>query len=367
MFRLSGPATQCILPFESFPDDLRERVEAVGQSKTFRGGHHITAEQMEPLDVDAIAAECEKLKTQTTGVLEIVVVGTFSCSTPEHELEAQRVIRNVLGDRASVTLSHRCGSAHFLKRENASILNASLRRLAKTICTNFRRSLDELSLKDVPLFITGNDGCLMTVDEVVELPVLTLASGPTNSMRGFILLYFFSVNLIFCFKTKLIGAALISNANASNTFVVDIGGTTSDCGVLNASKLPRLSQVDVVIGGVVINSRIPDVRSIALGGGSKIVGDTLLPQSVGHRLTTDSIVFGGQTATFTDVCVALDRCKIGNPTLVDQFRRSNARNCERVFDDAIARIERLIDESKITAGKLFLVLFLNIFNITKPV
>jgi N-methylhydantoinase A/oxoprolinase/acetone carboxylase beta subunit len=77
-----------------------------------------------------------------------------------------------------------------------------------------------------------------------QFPVLTFSSGPTNSMRG--------------------AAHLSQNQDA---IVVDIGGTTTDVGVLVAG-FPRPASTRVKCGGVTTNFRMPDVFSIALGGGS---------------------------------------------------------------------------------------------------
>lgn len=48
---------------------------------------------------------------------------------------------------------------------------------------------------------------------------------------------------------------------------------------------------------------MPEVVSVALGGGTKVEerGDSVHvgPESVGHRLTTESLVFGGSTLTTT--------------------------------------------------------------------
>ena len=49
--------------------------------------------------------------------------------------------------------------------------------------------------------------------------------------------------------------------------VVDIGGTTTDVGTLKQG-FPRGASVEVEIGGVRSNFRMPDVYSFGLGGGS---------------------------------------------------------------------------------------------------
>jgi N-methylhydantoinase A/oxoprolinase/acetone carboxylase beta subunit len=92
--------------------------------------------------------------------------------------------------------------------------------------------------------------------------VLTFASGPTNSMRG---------------------AAYLSGLK--NALVADIGGTTTDIGVLTKG-FPRESANAVDIGGVRTNFRMPDVLSVGLGGGSLVrrCGDSteVGPASAGY-------------------------------------------------------------------------------------
>ena len=102
---------------------------------------------------------------------------------------------------------------------------------------------------EAPFFISQNDGTLMAPEHVERYPVLTFASGPTNSMRG---------------------AALL--AGLKEAMVVDIGGTTSDVGML-MHGFPREAAVSVDIGGVRTNFRMPDVLAIGLGGGSLVRED----------------------------------------------------------------------------------------------
>ena len=61
------------------------------------------------------------------------------------------------------------------------------------------------------------------------------------------------------------GAAFLSQNK--DAIVVDIGGTTTDVGVL-INGFPRPASTRVKCGGVVTNFHMPDVLSIALGGGS---------------------------------------------------------------------------------------------------
>src|SRR3546814_14694551 len=88
----------------------------------------------------------------------------------------------------------------------------------------------------------------MSAAHMQRYPVLTFAAGPTNSLRG---------------------AAWLTGA--SEAIVIDIGGTTSDLGVL-INGFPRQSTVHVDVGGVRTNFRMPDILSIGLRSEERRVG-----------------------------------------------------------------------------------------------
>lgn len=75
------------------------------------------------------------------------------------------------------------------------------------------------------------------------------------------------------------------------------------------SGFPRQAGTWVEIGGVRSAFPMPEVLSVALGGGTKIdqrdgkvaVG----PESVGHRLLSEGRVFGGKTLTTTGMLMIL--------------------------------------------------------------
>jgi N-methylhydantoinase A/oxoprolinase/acetone carboxylase beta subunit len=175
---------------------------------------------------------------------------------------------------------------------------------------------------DAPLYLSQNDGTLMGVDFARRYPVATFTSGPTNSMRG---------------------AAVLSGFDTCA--VVDVGGTTTDVGVLT-NGFPREATSDVAVAGVRINFRMPDVLSIGIGGGSLVRsgagGVTVGPDSVGYRLTSLARVFGGDVLTATDVAVAGGLAEIGDPSLVADLDRASVREAlDRIAADVADAVERM--------------------------
>jgi N-methylhydantoinase A/oxoprolinase/acetone carboxylase beta subunit len=206
-----------------------------------------------------------------------------------------------------------------LERENATIINASLSELAPRICRGLAGAVSAAGI-DAPLFLSQNDGTLMDVDQARRFPVATFASGPTNSMRG---------------------AAFLSGLR--DCAVVDVGGTTSDVGMLRHG-FPHEASTEISVGGIRTNFRMPDVLSVGLGGGSRVRRDPLSigPDSVGYRLTQEALVFGGTTLTCTDIAVAAGIADIGDRSLVRGLDRALVEAVRsRIADEISAAVDRV--------------------------
>jgi N-methylhydantoinase A/oxoprolinase/acetone carboxylase beta subunit len=308
--RLGLPATRSLPPFSDWPADL---AGALGRHAwMLEGGHEFDGREIAPLDEKGLMAAIAEIRAR--GLRSVAISSVFSPVTAAMEERAAGIVQNELPDVA-VTVSHQIGRIGFLERENAAIMNASLSELAGRVVDSFRNALREMRIT-APFFISQNDGTLMQPEFVARFPVLTFASGPTNSMRG---------------------AARL--AGLGEAMVVDIGGTTSDVGML-MQGFPRESAVSVDIGGVRTNFRMPDVLAIGLGGGSLVrdEGARIGPDSVGYRLTEKALVFGGDTLTTTDIVVAAGLEDIGERSRVAHLPAA-------VVKTALARMQTMVDEA----------------------
>lgn len=107
----------------------------------------------------------------------------------------------------------------------------------------------------------------------------------------------------------------------------NIGGTTTDVGLLLANGFPRQAAAYSEFAGIRMNFSCPDVKSIGLGGGSVVRehdGETTVgPDSVGYKIQTEALVFNGNIATTTDYTVAADEnSKIGDRSKVQHLSQS---------------------------------------------
>ncbi|HKS88908.1 MAG TPA: hydantoinase/oxoprolinase family protein, partial [Stellaceae bacterium] len=110
------------------------------------------------------------------------------------------------------------------------------------------------------------------------------------------------------------------------------------------------------IGEVRTLFRMPDLFSIALGGGSIVTGSSAAvrvgPASVGYRLREEALTFGGETPTATDAAVALGRAAIGDPALAQRLPADTAR---ATLEVARNKLEDAIDRMKTEAGDVTLI------------
>lgn len=325
--RVGAPATRGIPPFSTWPERLSAAVR--GGVALVAGGYQFDGRPISQLDERGVAAAAVAFRS--SGVSEVAITGVFSQLNNQQEMRAAEIVREELPG-ASVTLSSELGRTGLLERENAAIMNASLRPLARIVAQAFQGSLRAIGLS-VPFFVSQNDGTVMSSDHMRRFPVLTFAAGPTNSLRG---------------------AALLTGTR--DALVADIGGTTADIGMLVAG-FPRQSSLHVDIGGVRTNFRMPDVLSLGLGGGSRVrCGGpeiTVGPDSVGHRLSSEALVFGGNTFTATDVAVAAGQAKLGDPNRIAGLNREQ---CREALDVIHRLLEDGIDRMKTSAQPLPLVL-----------
>ena len=315
--RLGAPATLAIPPMTDWPDRLRQ---ALGDhTYVCRGGHEFDGREISPLDLDELRRVASEIGE--AGVTSVALTSVFSPVNAEMETAAAAVFAEELSG-VRVSLSREIGRVGLLERENATILNASLRPLADRVFDGFEEVVVQAGVC-APLFISQNDGTLLGLDYARRYPVATFASGPTNSMRG---------------------AAFLSGV--VDGVVIDVGGTTTDVGIL-VGGFPREAPVVVHVGGVRTNFRMPDVLSLGIGGGSLVSYDgnevTVGPESVGYRLDERALVFGGSELTATDLAVAGGLASIGDGGAVDLLDRGVVR---QALDRIRLEVERTIDRLK---------------------
>lgn len=321
VIRIGAPAGMAIKPLTGVPEDLKAILD--NYTYVVEGGHEFNGDEISPLNETKIKEIAGELRGK---VDSIAVTSIFSPVNKDHENRTAEILKEVFKEKIAVSLSSEVGSIGLLERENATILNASIINVAKATAEGFENALKSNGA-NAKVFFCQNDGTLMSKDYTLKYPILTVACGPTNSLRG--------------------ASFLTDNKDA---IIVDVGGTTTDIGVL-VKGFPRQSSIAVDLGGVRTNFRMPDINSIGLGGGTIIqLKDndfSVGPESVGHKIHEEALIFGGQTLTATDVAVGLGKVTLGNP---EKVKHLDKELMLKVYNRMVEMIEEAIDKIKTSAN-----------------
>ncbi|KAL5338226.1 hypothetical protein BJX70DRAFT_215324 [Aspergillus crustosus] len=343
-----------IPPFIDFPLDLRSCIET---SKHYfcHGGYQISGEEISSVDEEEIRRI--GLELVEDGIENVVISGMYAPLNHTQEVAVRNILLEVLQSSSNpsfkprITLSHEVSGLGFLARENAAILNATLRPLAEKTIYGFRKAMEDIFQgSSYTLYLTQNDGSVLSAEEAVDKPIRTFNSGPTNSIRGG----------EFLWRAAGKASGEEEQGRTDPLVVIDIGGTTSDSGLLLPNGLPQMSSITGLVGGVRTNFALPAVESIGLGGGS-IVRDsggelTIGPDSVALELLQKARLFGGGYLTSTDIVAAAG---IQDPSHPNPFLgMGDAARLADVTPDVVSKargvmrqmIAALVDRTKTQKG-----------------
>jgi N-methylhydantoinase A/oxoprolinase/acetone carboxylase beta subunit/DUF917 family protein len=308
--RLALPASDFVPPFASWPREAENPTqralydELFGYTAIIHGGNAFDGKVSARLSRQEIQHIAKDI--QARGLKKVMLSAPFSEKFPEIENLAQRELARLLPADVDIQLSQDIGRGNILQRENAAILNLSLRNISSEIFTDLQRRLHAANYR-ARLLITRNDGSSMTVEEAIEKPFLAYSSGQINSIRG---------------------AGMLSEVK--DGVVVDIGGTTTDVGLLN-NGVPHMVNLNSKEEGIDLMLTCAHQSSIALGGGSVIHFDDggevqVSEQSVGHALEREAFFAGGSTFTVTDLAIAQGRLtleQVDMPAFHERLEQAN--------------------------------------------
>ncbi len=220
------------------------------------------------------------------GAESIAICFLWSVRNSIHELEAKRIVRELLPDvyvTASVEVSPTLGE---YERANTAIVDGYVGPVTVKFLDELTRKFKNSGFKH-ELLIMKADGGTAFAREL--LPVATVHSGPAGGVIG----------------AKYFGDLM----GWSNIITTDVGGTSLDVSIIREgnviySREPTLEKFSVSYPSI-------DVKSIGAGGGSIIATDptfklfTVGPKSAGASPGPACYGLGGVEPTITDACLVL--------------------------------------------------------------
>jgi len=174
----------------------------------------------------------------------LAVVGYMSVRNPAHEETVRSLAERMLG--IPVVCAHDLTSKlGFEQRANTAIINAGLIPTIIDLINAVNKALKDLGI-DAPLMIVKGDGSIMNAATAIKRPIETIMSGPASSLTS----------------------AMV-HTGIENALIADIGGTTTDLGIIRGGFVRTLDS-GAVVGGHRTRVRAADVSTYGMGGDSRI-------------------------------------------------------------------------------------------------
>lgn len=224
------------------------------------------------------------LQNENNTISRLVIVGKFSHRNKTHEeqLAAYLLKRN---PNLQIAFGHLWGQSNFYRRSLTTYLNLASHDLYNQFAFNLQKAVGTRGCH-APISVLKADGGALPLASV--RPVDSIYSGPTASVLG-----------------------ALAQSEASESFVVvDIGGTTTDLGIV-LSGVPLMSSKGAKIGAFSTLVHSLAVRSVPIGGDSVVLKiDNGF--SIANYRTGPAYCLGGSQPTPTDAMCYLKLVNYGN-------------------------------------------------------
>jgi N-methylhydantoinase A len=269
--------------------ELAEALRATAESQSLFDdlvGSRVAIVTEQSTDEDLARDLVAAINRLTTAGAERLVI---SAESMERETHYKRVMlknfpRHLLGSVPILFSREFAQDTSRTRQIWSGILNSYLHPTVERFLYSAEHRLRAYKVKN-PLLIYRNDGASSRVAKSVALK--TYSSGPRGGLEG----------------TRAIAEAY----GLANVLMIDVGGTTTDVGVVTDSTISVDRRGSVK--GVGISYEMSNVHSTGIGGSSIITvrdGQIVVgPESVGAAPGPACFGFGGTQATITDVNLLL--------------------------------------------------------------
>ncbi|MBI9107504.1 MAG: DUF1638 domain-containing protein [Spirochaetales bacterium] len=204
----------------------------------------IGGEELEPVSEEEIRRAARDF-IDANAIEAFAVSGYGSTINPVHELQIKRIIEDETG--LGVCCGHELSDTlNFFVRANTAVLNAGIIPLIEQFIQELEKALDDLDVEGSLMIVRG-DGSLMSRAKAVSHPIETTLSGPAASIAG---------------------ARFLSGLN--DAVIIDVGGTTSDIGLISGGKI-RLASEGARVGRWHTHVKAVDMSTLGAGGDSRIL------------------------------------------------------------------------------------------------
>ena len=300
---------------------VRERVDHRG----------VVAEELTDEESERVVGEVTKL-VHTNEIEAIAVCLLFSYMNDEHERAIERRLRAELPD-VPVSISSRVSP---LWREYERVSTVLADAYVKPLMSGYLKDLSHevgQRTSSAPLLVLKSNGGTASPEAIAPTPLGTLFSGLAGGVVG--------------------GAYFAAAAGEARSVTFDMGGTSTDIGLVHDGAVDQLHEYEIE-WGLPIATPVVDVHTIGAGGGSiaRVDHGGLLrvgPESAGAVPGPACYGHGGEQPTVTDANLILGRLNpnyfLGGEMRLDLARAAAALDsiCELLGLDQVAAARAVVE------------------------
>ena len=215
------------------------------------------------------------------------VSGKFAVRDPRLEFQAEHELTKC-GYKKVFLGSELSGELNFVRRTNSAYFAAQVYTLFQKFSQRITRALTERGI-NAPVHILKADGGTLPLEAAMRQPVEAVFTGPAASVLGI----------------EALAAPLV------NSISLDVGGTTTDIAFWEQG-LPLMAKRGAVINGYPTAVRSFHMRSIGIGGDSRIHKLNDGSYQVGPEREGPAAAVGGSAATLSDALIVAGYVSFGD-------------------------------------------------------
>ena len=251
------------------------------------------------------------------------VSGKFAVRDPQLEFQAEHELTKC-GYKKVFLGSELSGELNFVRRTNSAYFAAQVYTLFQKFSQRITRALTERGI-NAPVHILKADGGTLPLEAAIQQPVEAVFTGPAASVLGI--------------------EALA--ARAVNSISLDVGGTTTDIAFWEQG-LPLMAKRGAVINGYPTAVRSFHMRSIGIGGDSRIHKLPDGSYQVGPEREGPAAAVGGSVATLSDALIVAGYVSFGDAAraqaAIAAFGGEPGAQARKIIASACAAIQATISE-----------------------
>ena len=268
------------------------------------------------------------LNSKGSGVC--AVSGKFAVRQPQNEYLLEHELRKC-GYKKVFLGSELSGELNFVRRTNSAYFAAAVYKVFDKFCQKVQLALENRNIT-APVHILKADGGTLPLSVALEQPVEAVFTGPAASVLGI----------------EALAAPEV------NSISLDVGGTTTDIAFWE-NGLPLMAKRGANINGYPTAVRAFHMRSIGIGGDSRITKLADGNYQVGPEREGPAVAIGGSVATLSDALIVAGYVSFGEPAksfeALAKFGGEPVSEARKIVASAVAEITATIEDMLVEWAK----------------